>query len=56
LEEFPRYGGENAKSSDFAATIINQLAKADPEIVFTSGSYRPNSDSRHCKKRLKIIT
>jgi hypothetical protein len=41
LEEFPRYGGGNPKSSDFAATIINQFAEADTQNAFTSGGYRP---------------
>jgi hypothetical protein len=40
LEKFPRYGGENSKSSDFAATIINQFAGADTQNVFTSGGFR----------------
>jgi hypothetical protein len=41
LEEIPGYGGENSKSSDFAATIINQFAEADTQNAFTSGGYRP---------------
>jgi hypothetical protein len=42
LEKFPGYGGENSKSSDFAATIINQFTEADTQNAFTSGGYRPN--------------
>jgi hypothetical protein len=49
LEKFPRYGGENSKSSDFAATIINQFAGADTQNAFTSGSIRPVTDTRHCR-------
>jgi hypothetical protein len=41
LEKFPGFGGENSKSSDFAAIIINQFAGADTQNAFTSGNYRP---------------
>jgi hypothetical protein len=34
--------GGNPKSSDFAATIINQFAEADAQNAFTSGGFRPN--------------
>jgi hypothetical protein len=37
LEKFPKYGGRNSESSDFAATIINQFAEADTQNAFTSG-------------------
>jgi hypothetical protein len=43
LEKFLSYGGENSKSSDFVATIINQFAEADTQNAFTSGGYRPKS-------------
>jgi len=43
LERFPEYGGENSKSSDFAATITNQLAGADTQNAFTSGGYLTDS-------------
>jgi hypothetical protein len=41
LEEFPGYGGDNSKSSDFAATIINQFAGAGTQNAFTSGATDP---------------
>jgi hypothetical protein len=44
LEKFPGYEGENSKSSDFAAIIINQFAGADTQNAFTSGGYRPLAD------------
>jgi Zn-dependent protease with chaperone function len=44
LEKFPKYGGGNSKSSDFAATIINQFAGADTQNAFTSGGNRPTRD------------
>jgi hypothetical protein len=37
--------GGNSKSSDFAATIINQFAGADTQNAFTSGDYRPKKDN-----------
>jgi hypothetical protein len=43
LEKFPGYGGENSKSSAFAATIINQFAGADTQNAVTSGDYRLNA-------------
>jgi hypothetical protein len=36
LEKFPRYGGENSKPSDFAATIINQFAEAVTRLFLDS--------------------
>jgi hypothetical protein len=41
LEKIFRYGGGNPKSSDFAATIINQFVGADAQNAITSGGYRP---------------
>jgi hypothetical protein len=38
--------GGNPKSSDFAATIINQFAEADAQNAFTSGGFRPEAVTR----------
>jgi hypothetical protein len=40
-------GGENSYSSDSAAVISNNLAKADPQKLFTGGSSRPFAAVRH---------
>jgi hypothetical protein len=50
LEKFPKYGGGNSKSSDFAATIINQFAGADTQNAFTSGGNRPKPSLIKTKK------
>jgi hypothetical protein len=44
MEKFPGYGGENSKSSDFAATIINQFAGAGAQISELGVSCRPTTD------------
>jgi hypothetical protein len=42
LEKFPGFGKKNSQTSDLTVAIGSNLAKADPENAFTSGSYRPN--------------
>ncbi len=46
LEKFPGFGKKNSQTSDLTVTIGNNLAKADAENAFTSGSYRPTTDSQ----------
>ena len=36
----------NSQTPDLTAAIGGNLAKADPENAFTSGSYRPEGDPR----------
>jgi hypothetical protein len=38
LEKFLGFGRRISQTSDLAAAIRNNLAKADPENAFTSGS------------------
>jgi hypothetical protein len=40
LEKFPGFGGKNSQTSDFAVTISDKLAKADPQNLITSGGFR----------------
>jgi hypothetical protein len=42
MEKFPGFGRKNSQTSDLAVAIGSNLAKADAENAFTSGSYRPN--------------
>jgi hypothetical protein len=49
LEEYSGSGEGNSKSSELAATIINQFAGADSQNAFTSGGYRPVTDTRSMK-------
>jgi hypothetical protein len=50
LEKFLGFGRRISQTSDLAAAIRNNLAKADSENTFTSGSYRPTTDSQYLNK------
>jgi hypothetical protein len=45
LEKFLGFGWKNSQTSDLTVAIGSNLAKADAENAFTSGSYRPLTDS-----------
>jgi hypothetical protein len=46
MEKFPGLGRKNSQTSDLTVAIGSNLAKADAENAFTSGSYRPEGDTQ----------
>jgi hypothetical protein len=51
LEKFPGFGRKKSQTSDLPVAIGGNLAKADSENAFTSGSYRPEPTLRTKKSR-----
>jgi hypothetical protein len=45
MEKFTGFGRNNSQTSDLAVAIGSNLAKADAENAFTSGSNRPKTDT-----------
>jgi hypothetical protein len=55
MEKFPGFGRKNSQTSDLAIAIRSNLAKADAENAFTSGSYVPYSDPQIFTVACKLV-